>query len=170
MRKIFIALFIILSLSAFAQRSRHEVRHFQNRYQHELHHEIDHRENRRNFLKTDEYRRFRLSERSRDHFDRIYEYIGHHPEFGFHLNFDFTTFDCAYYDPCYRFMVYPDYYSVYGRGYYFPHRHIVWFEEPNLVNIDIEAIDPDDIIVVGDRQQDWLYLRDYVRICARIRL
>ena len=78
MKNIFVLLFLTISVMVYAQNSNNHLWHrhnFQNKYQKELHNEVDHRENQKNFTKSKEFRKFHLSERSRDHFDQIYEYI-----------------------------------------------------------------------------------------------
>jgi hypothetical protein len=110
----------------------------------------------------------RFSKHSREAQEKIHKMYVYRRQIGttIYIRDDFDRFDRSHYEPCYKTVTYPDYYSTFGRGISFPYQHIVWFEEPTFPRyMNVEYIDPDDVIVFEGGS--WMYLRDYYVLIIR---
>jgi hypothetical protein len=167
MNKLILTLSLLgLVVMSFAQRP-----HEHHPRQHEPRHEqrAERKENRRereNFNRSREYREFKFSRFSGEHFHNLRHYISLHREYSRFVYHNFELFDCNWYSPVWVLRGYPNYYSPFERRCIFPGEHIVWYEVPNFDGITLEMIDPDDVLILDSG--DWMYLRDYYTIYFKI--
>lgn len=144
MKKIlFISLFLLLPFSAFCQRD-HSSRH-------------DHRHERIVHKDFREFRHFHYSRRALVIHRNIRNFVRMHNNFRLNYHFDFLSL--KNFDTCITIVNYPNYFYAPENRIIFPERACVYFEPPFFNSINVEMINPNDILVFPDNT--WCYLKDY---------